>query len=139
MSEDGDPAVKDVWVEIDYMPGYAPSTTVRTNAANVFQTDGNIRIHHVVDTQIPYTQWVSVENNCAGAANCINYTTLKDSYFSSSNPERKPYFHYQPFVNAQFEKQTSSGFGWFYSQKSLVSIGHVLSPPPDDATGYAHS
>jgi hypothetical protein len=140
-SEWGGPLLRDVYVEIDWMehptnPNLTrkPYAALAADAAAVFaqDSDSSIRLHAFIDNALPWSEVVCFED-CSGGT---NFYALKAAHYSTSNPERRPYFHYVLWANRHTSTTTcSSGLAELLGNDVIISLACLSSTAAGDQRG----
>jgi hypothetical protein len=110
-AEYGSLTKRDGYVELDYMAGFDPYTNLPTDMAAIFSQDSHdgAQMHVIVGNQLAHHDVITFDT-CPSGQDCINFYTVKAANFSTSNPERKPYFHYA-VSGDRLDDQTSTTSG----------------------------
>ncbi|XXF77399.1 pre-peptidase C-terminal domain-containing protein [Myxococcaceae bacterium GXIMD 01537] len=140
-SEWGVPGLRDLYVEIDWMEHPTnpyltrkPYPELVADATNIFtqDSDSSIRLHAFIDGPLPWSEVVCFDN-CAGGA---SFYDLKRDYFSSFNPERRPYFHYAVWGYRHTSNTTcSSGLAELLGNDLIISMACWSSPSQAEQRG----
>lgn len=133
-SEWGSPTARDLYVEVDWMQHPSnpyltrqPYPALVADAAAVFAQDsgGSVRLHAFVDSAVPWYEVVCY-GSCGGG---VDFYTLKRDWFSSANPERRPYFHYALWAYRHTSNTTcSSGKAELLGNDLIISLGCWANP-----------
>lgn len=162
------PVHANVYVEIDYMTDPTnpsndrqPYANLPTDASEIFSSDGFSNLNLIIDESVPWHQNIALNGCATGVQDCVDFNTQKASFFSTNNPERRPYFHYAVF-GFQHDGGCSSGHaellgndleitlgggaacGWTFTSNEQLGtliheLGHNLNLTHngnDDATGH---
>ncbi|MCP3105270.1 hypothetical protein LZ198_41020 [Myxococcus sp. K15C18031901] len=138
-AEWGSPSVRDLYVEVDWMAHPTnpyltrqPYPELAADATSVFARDAGLRLHVFVDGAVPWSEVV-----CYGACpDGVNFYSIKQASFSSSNPERRPYFHYALFAYRHTSLTgCSSGKAELLGNDVIVSLGCWSSPSAYEQRG----
>ncbi|MFP2906912.1 hypothetical protein ACLESD_18080 [Pyxidicoccus sp. 3LFB2] len=138
-SEWGNPAVRDVYVEVDWMQHPTnpyltrqPYPALVADAAAVFAQDAGVRLHAFIDGALPWYEVV-----CYGPCNGgVDFYSLKQSGFSPANPERRPYFHYVMWAYRHSSSTScSSGRAEMLGNDVIISMGCWASPSAAEQRG----
>ena len=130
-----DPLRKDIFIEVDYMPGFKPDDgaieTVVDSFANapVSNPDGStgITLHVDIDDQVP----MDADLNPVWA----DFDVIKNAYFSS---KRAAIFHYCIF-GSNYNGGTSSGRSrGIEGSDFLVTLGGWANTPEEQAGTFMH-
>lgn len=138
-SEWGSPTVRDVYVEVDWMQHPTnpyltrqPYAGLVADAAAVFSRDSSVRLHAFIDGALPWHEVVCF-GSCSGG---VDFYSLKGSGFSSSNPERRPYFHYVVWAYRHTSATScSSGRAEMLGNDVIISMGCWASPSASEQRG----
>jgi hypothetical protein len=138
-SEWGSPTARDVYVEVDWMQHPTnpyltrqPYAALVADAAAVFSRDSGVRLHAFIDGALPWYEVVCF-GACGGG---VDFYTLKASGFSSSNPERRPYFHYAVWAHKHSSSTNcSSGRAEMLGNDIIISLGCWSSPSAAEQRG----
>lgn len=140
-SEWGVPALRDLYVEVDWMEHPTnpfltrkPYAELVADTASVFtqDSDSGIRLHAFIDGPLPWSEVVCFDG-CAGGT---NFYDLKRDYFSSTSPERRPYFHYVVWGYRHTSNTTcSSGLAELLGNDAIISLGCWSSPTSAEQRG----
>jgi hypothetical protein len=125
------PLVRNVYVEIDYMtdptnPSHdrQPYANLSTDASEIFSSDGFSDLTLIIDESVPWHQNIAMDGCATGVLDCVDFGTQKASYFSTSFPERRPYFHYAAFA-WQHDGGCSSGHAELLGNDLEITLGGV--------------
>lgn len=107
-----DPNRKDIYVEIDYMPGRRPRPEAILDVTRAFDRRG-ITLHSIEGDEIPYSNAIAFgASECGGScpAGTADFDTLKDQFFGSQTDRSEPgrgalqarrhAYHYAIWANA---------------------------------------
>ncbi|WP_426735421.1 hypothetical protein [Myxococcus faecalis] len=140
-SEWGSPTKRDIFVEVDWMRHPTnpyltrqPYAGLVADAAAVFAQDsgGSVRLHAFIDNPLPWSEVVCY-GSCTGG---VDFYSLKGSHFSSTNPERRPYFHYAMWAYRHTSLSTcSSGKAEMLGNDLIISMGCFSSPSIQEQRG----
>lgn len=140
-SEWGTPALRDLYVEIDWMEHPTnpyltrkPYPELVADAAAVFtqDSDSSIRLHAFIDGALPWSEVVCFDG-CSGGT---DFYSLKQSSFSTYNPERRPYFHYAVWGYRHTNNTNcSSGLAELLGNDIIISLACWSDPTSAEQRG----
>lgn len=124
---------RDGFVEIDYMVHPTDPTKTRqpyanlpSDVATIFEEDsgGDVAMTVLIDGAVDWHEVTCFGGCSAFVTDGIDFYTVKSSNFSSSNPERQPYFHYTLWAWRHTDNSSgSSGLAEIWGNDLIVSLG----------------